>query len=380
MAKKLATVIALAAASACIAGSGEESETVCGVPRVQNRAEIIWTRPIRKAEYIGWPTVMRRRSGELIACYSGNREKHVCPYGSDELIRSFDGGETWTTQPEIFRNSIVDDRDCGITELANGDLLAAWFSSTCFSKYYPKAFSKLPTELVDEARGFWTSRSVDGGKTWEAPVPHQSSAPHGAVQLKDGRILFAGKAYRRWDMWNHKHCPDSEVCLLIEESTDNGRSWHILAKVRPQPPFDGDKFTEEPYLVETDDGRIIVFCRTWTPCMTQVVSSDGGRTWSAMSETPLVGYPPHFLKLRNGKLLCTYVRRDTMHEMVTVSDDQGRTWDVANEIFLSKGPDRDMGYPSTVENGDGTLLSVYYQAEKPGENPCLMATKWRLLR
>ena len=99
-----------------------------------------------------------------------------------------------------------------------------------------------------------------------------------------------------------------------------------------------------------------------------------------MSDTPLHGYPPHFLKLKNGKLLCSYVRRDTLHEMVTVSDDQGRTWDVPNEIFISKGVDKDMGYPSTVENDDGTLLTVYYQKENAGEPPCLMATKWRLLR
>jgi len=39
-----------------------------------------------------------------------------------------------------------------------------------------------------------------------------------------------------------------------------------------------------------------------------------------------------------------------------------------------------MGYPTTVENDDGTLLSVYYQIENPGEPPCLMATKWRLLK
>ena len=360
--------------------AAKKAETICGVKRVQSRAEIIWTHPIRKSEYIGWPTVMRRRSGELIASYSGNREAHVCPYGREELIRSFDGGETWTQKPEIFHNSIIDDRDCGITELANGDLLAVWFSSTCFAGSHPKAYAKLPKELVDEARGFWTRRSTDGGKTWEPPVPHQSSAPHGAVQLKDGRLIIAGFSFKRGDVWNRKNCPDPETCLMIEESTDNGRSWHVLSKVKLQPPYNAREHGFEPYPVETDDGRLIVFCRTMIPRMTQVVSTDGGRTWGEMSETPLAGNPPHFLKLKNGKLLCTYGRRTTLHEMVTVSDDQGRTWDVANEIFLSKGCDTDMGYPSTVENDDGTLLTVYYQKENADEPPCLMATKWRLLR
>lgn len=253
-----------------------------------------------------------------------------------------------------------------------------WFSSTCFEGCYPKAYAKLPRNLVDEARGEWTRRSTDGGRTWEPPVGHRAHAPHGAVQLKDGRILIAGTASTRADVWNRRNYPEREKLLMIEESTDNGRSWHVLAKIVPQPPFNVNDHTDEPYLVETTDGRLIVFCRTSLPVMTQVVSGDGGKTWSAMTKTPIVGYPPHFLQLRNGKLLCSYVDRDTLHEMAVVSDDQGRTWDVANRIFISKGPKTDMGYPSTVENDDGTLLTVYYQPETAAEVPCLMATKWKL--
>ena len=119
-------------------------------------------------------------------------------------------------------------------------------------------------------------------------------------------------------------------------------------------------------------------------------SADGGRTWGDMSKTPILGFPPHFLTLADGRILCTYANREIRHEMAVVSKDQGRTWDVENSILLSKGPTPDMGYPSTVENDDGTLLTVYYQSErsekseigkkrkKSKEDPCLMATKWRL--
>ena len=361
--------------------TGKRAETICGVKRVQPRAEIIWTHPIRKAGYIGWPTVMRRKNGELIVSYSGNREAHVCPYGREELIRSFDGGETWTQKPEIFHNSIVDDRDSGIVETENGSLVAAWFSSTSFAGGYPKAMSKLPKDLVDAARGFWTRRSTDGGKTWEDPVPHRGSAPHGAIRLRDGRLLFVGTANSRAITWNPAHYPEGTSCMMVEESRDDGRSWQMLAKYVPQKPFAAWEDTFEPYPVETADGRILVFCRSErSPVMTQVESTDGGRTWGAMSKTPIRGLPPHFVTLADGRIVCTYANRGTRHEMAVVSEDQGRTWDVANGVFLSRGPKIDMGYPSTVQNDDGTLLTVYYQPETADEAPCLMATKWRLLK
>ena len=360
---------------------GKRAEQICGVKRIQPRAEIIWTHPIRKAGYIGWPTVMRRKSGELIVSYSGNREAHVCPYGREELIRSFDGGETWTQKPEIFHNSIIDDRDSGIVETKKGSLVSAWFSSTSFWGCYPKAMAKLPKDLVDAARGYWTRRSTDGGKTWEAPVPHRGSAPHGAIQLKDGRLLFVGTAHNRNITWNPKHYPEGNPCMMVEESKDDGRSWQVLSQYVPQKPFFAWEDTFEPYPVETADGRILVFCRSEkSPVMTQVESSDGGRTWGAMSKTSICGLPPHFVTLADGKIVCTYANRKTLHEMAVVSDDNGRTWDVGNGVFISMGPKTDMGYPSTVQNDDGTLLTVYYQPETKNESPCLMATKWRLLK
>ena len=386
--------VALAVVQTVWADPAAPDDRICGVKRIQPRAEIIWTHPIRKADYIGWPTVMRRKNGELIVSYSGNREGHMCPYGREELIRSSDGGETWTPEPEVFHNSIIDDRDSGIVETADGNLVAAWFSSTSFRSAYPKAMSKLPKELVDAARGYWTRRSTDGGKTWEAPVPHRGSAPHGAIRLRDGRLLFVGMACDHGDVWNPAHYPEGKPCMMVEESKDDGRSWQVLAQYVPQKPYAALGDVIEPYPIETADGRILVFCRSAnSPEMTQVESTDGGRTWGDMSKTPILGSPPHFLALADGKILCTYANRETCHEMAVVSKDQGRTWDVENSIFLSQGSRSDMGYPSTVENDDGTLLTVYYQRDSSGksgisgiskkkkkreEYPCLMATKWRL--
>ena len=39
---------------------------------------------------------------------------------------------------------------------------------------------------------------------------------------------------------------------------------------------------------------------------------------------------------------------------------------------------RDRGYPATCELDDGTLMTVYYQKQHPGENCSILYTRWKL--
>ena len=95
----------------------------------------------------------------------------------------------------------------------------------------------------------------------------------------------------------------------------------------------------------------------------------------------LDGYPPHLIRLADGKLLSVYGRRrGNLGEFACLSDDQGRTWDVKNEIKLAGHWNGDLGYPASVQLPDGTILTVYYQAEFKGEKTCLMGTLWRVTK
>lgn len=385
--------------------SSEASGTLHGAPVMQARAEIVWTRAICKepGRYIGWPTVCARKSGELLAVFSGDRDAHVCPFGKVQMVRSQDGGETWSS-PAVICNTPLDDRDAGIVELPNGDLLVAWFTSVAYmgsirdrSKLQPGSppfywwlhDQKISPAVKKEWLGYYTVRSADGGKTWEKPVRTYGSANHGPVLLKDGRLLYVG---RRWmgdgtsAVWR-----GVQHELTVEESRDNGRSWQLIAKIEPAPPDEAGQF-HEPHAVETDDGRIVAQFRFHakpapgqkrrdeSQCLLrQAESRDGGRTWTRLTPAPIQGYPPHLIKLRGGKLLTVYGRRlgPGFGEYACLSDDQGRTWDVAHEIKLCGSSDGDLGYPSSAQLPDGSILTVYYQAEKKGEKPCLMGTKWR---
>ena len=59
---------------------------------------------LRPHHYHGWPTVVRRKNGELLLVCSGGREAHVCPFGQVEVMRSNDGGAVWPSPKGNFAN------------------------------------------------------------------------------------------------------------------------------------------------------------------------------------------------------------------------------------------------------------------------------------
>ena len=121
--------------------------------------------------YLGWPTIAKTNTGELLIAYSGDRDSHVCPWGKTRLIRSKDNGKTWS-EPETVNNSPLDDRDAGIIQTKKGTLLISWFTSLAYAnparkwiyQKYARVAEKIPEELKKHWLGNWTTRSEDGGK------------------------------------------------------------------------------------------------------------------------------------------------------------------------------------------------------------------------
>ncbi|MBI5382416.1 MAG: exo-alpha-sialidase [Opitutae bacterium] len=340
---------------------------------------VIGKRVIEPARYIGWPTLAQTREGELIAAFSGDRDAHVCPWGKTQIVRSLDQGKTWSPAQTIT-NTPLDDRDAGIIQTQKGTLLVTWFTSVAFNtRTYKTAFERYARhaeKITPEERkkwlGNWTRRSEDGGKTWLEPVRTNVTAPHGAIQLRDGRLLYVGNGSDA----------QGRPALLVEQSTDDGRSWTVLAPVPKPEGLAGNP--GEMHMVELTSGKLLVMARNEpkdrTQCfLLQSESLDGGKTWSPLRSSGIWGYPPHLIQLRNGWVLVTYgYRREPYGERACISRDEGKTWDIANEIVLNAaGVGVDLGYPSSTQLADGSILTVYYQAEKTGEPTCLMSTHWR---
>jgi len=109
----------------------------------------------------------------------------------------------------------------------------------------------------------------------------------------------------------------------------------------------------------------------------QTESKDGGKSWSEPHPV-CFGLPSHLLRLRDGRLLMTYGhRRPPFGNQARLSSDHGKTWSEA--IILSgDGKGGDLGYPSTVELGDGSLLTVWYESMKEPKLAVLRQAHWQL--
>lgn len=70
-------------------------------------------------------------------------------------------------------------------------------------------------------------------------------------------------------------------------------------------------------------------------------------------------------------------RRQPFGNQARYSDDEGVTW--SDPVVISgDGSGGDLGYPSTVELDDGSLITVWYERMKNQQHAVLRQAHWRL--
>jgi sialidase-1 len=330
--------------------------------------------------YHGWPTVAARQNGALLLIYSGGRDYHVCPFGRIESMTSMDGGETWSW-PRTIVDSLTDDRDSGVVETKRGVLLASFFTSVAYQIHMnaPERLlagvfgaeldgtlarwraMEIGASQADRKAdiGYWLARSTDGGRTWSSRYAAPGYGPHGPIALADGRVFYAAADGKKAAAWT---------------SADDGLTWKHVADL---PTRAG-----ELHSVEAADGSLIVHVRDKLQTANgvkqrtlQTESRDGGKTWSAQRFVAH-GYPSHLVKLKDGTLITTYGWREKpMGIRAKISRDHGQSW--SNEIVLTDDAATwDLGYPSTAQLADGSLVTIWYEAPRGSHRAVLRQAKW----
>ena len=349
------------------------------------KPKIIMSNPHSRHGYFAWPTAKLLQNGKIAVGASGFRFEHICPFGKSVISYSSDGGETYTMPAPVI-DTPLDDRDAGICTFGESGVIFTTFNNSADMQrehnkdnaYIQSYIDTITKEDEEKYLGALFRISNDFGITFGRIFHSPITCPHGPTELRDGTVLWPGT--RVDDIF-----AGIEVRRLDTESGET----ELIGKITAS---DKNVVLNEPHLIELPSGRLICHIRGDTSelfsggeetlfTVFQSVSDDGGKTWSEpeMLLDKTGGAPPHLIQLSSGVLLSTYGRRKQPYGiMAMISTDGGKSWEKDIRIYENHASD-DIGYPSTIELSDGTLITVFYATDSENE-PCrIMQQKWKIV-
>ena len=211
----------------------------------------------------------------------------------------------------------------------------------------------------------YITRSLDAGKTWEAPLKIQDGwcgAIRSLIQLKSGRLVLAGQDVR-FDPGRH--------VVMSYVSDDEGQTW----KRSNELDIGGSGShggAMEATLAELADGRVYMLVRTVKGWFWEAFSDDGGLTWrdflpSQLRSSTCCG---QLARIADGRLILLWNRSpvgkpynlNSRAELsIAFSSDEAKTW--SKPVVVSQRelqPDEEyyaarQSYPYVFERGPGEL-------------------------
>lgn len=341
--------------------------------------KIIMSNPNSPFNYFGWPTAARLKDGRIAVAASGFRFEHICPFGKCVISFSEDDGETFTPPTPVI-DTILDDRDGGLCTFGESGVIITSFNNTIDQQKEwanheghviaeRQAFTKAYLNMLDpndegKFLGNTFRISNDNAKTFGEIYKSPVSSPHGPIELDDGTILWVG-------------CAQNVKGLEVKERPERIQAYKIgidgkcefVGAIADIPNLSSD----EPYTIQMPDGKLVCLIRVEPTFATwQSESYDNGKTWTTPREClpENEGAPAHAMFHSSGLLIGAYSHRGFCGKppygiRIMFSKDYGVTWDFGHIIFEFPGdvegwPSQDLGYPTTVELGDGSLLTVFY--------------------
>ena len=341
--------------------------------------------PGYKAECAYLPNVLPLHAGELL-CFYRLGQAFYSADGRLAQLRSLDDGIAWQ-QDGLIWDPAGDDHPYSYSaphsvQLGDGTLLVtarrADAADPDSAMYNPETGGTAPVDIV-------MFRSHDQGHTWSSPevlaLPGDgyADAPSQIIELNDGRWFLACELWKAWDDPRPLHITSFAVF-----SNDHGETWtdrvDFPSAEDPERMFSHSRYT--PML----DGRICAL--QWTQeiggqtdyDLHFTVSDHTGKNWSYPQPTGLMGQTSWVADLGDGLLAAAYTCREGMRPgiMVTLSDDEGRTWDQEHQVMVWDAVGQEylgvthkpsypashdniaFGKPNLVRMTDGTLVCSWW--------------------
>ena len=251
-------------------------------------------------------------------------------------MRSHDLGKTWTPEP---------------VRLPEPSALMFFPDRSVIE------FEAIPKTVAPGVFDVPICRSLDGGRSWEAPSTMRMELPgctrvvleaSPAISLEDGRVLGLVTDYSlNWT--GDRRGLDRVLCVV---SSDNGHTWQLQGAILSGPQVQTEGVCE-PALARLADGSLLAVMRSdayeshW-----QARSFDEGATWTEIERITGWGCFPRLSVLSNGILACSSGRPGFFIQFSL--DGRGEEWTHHTEV---------------TENGLGGWNNWYWEVA-PGEILC----------
>ncbi len=228
---------------------------------------------------------IKRESSTSSAFYGNVVHREWLSGGGPMFVRSFDGGKTWETKPNLAAENSEDKYSC------SAEMRQAPDGTWLFPIYH------------QDAKKAWGGviHSSDKGKTWNAPVPIGKDdgqflpAETDVVVLKDGTLYAALRGSIK-----------DSVRMHYSTSKDMGKTWAKVADIG----FQG----HSPSFTRLKSGALVLTYRAFFDDFQQKkgytgmrISYDEGKTWTGpYIIDKMWGAYPSTIELKDGSILAVY--------------------------------------------------------------------------
>lgn len=274
-------------------------------------------------------TITELPNGDLLAAwYAGSREgeKDVAIFTS----RRFYGSEGWI-EPEMVVNTA--DRSEGNPVLFADASNQIWL-------FYVTMYGNRWTQCK-----MYYKKSDTMGYSWEESVVLREElgwmTRNKPLYLSNGEILLPVYDERNWHS-------------MVMISGNGGETWDTYGDVS------SPKGVIQPTVVERADGSLLMLMRSRDGEIWRSSSEDLGRTWEAAQPTdlPNPNSGVDMARLHNGNIALVYndTQRGRTPLTVALSTDEGETWEYKQHLETEEG---EYSYPAIIQAHDGGIHITY---------------------
>jgi len=274
-------------------------------------------------------------------------------------LRSNDAGKTWGSAAlfaEPTKFTVSNER--ALLRTREGVIIAAWMNLS--ERRQPKnwGWGNAGVNWQDFVLPTYSCRSVDDGKTWEAPV--KLSEPwcgciHSLIQMRSGRIVLVGQEI----------IPEWRHATVIWVSDDLGQSWQRGDMLDYGVGTHDHAGSLEGSVIERQDGSLYLLLRSESGFLWEATSNDGLK-WDGLKQTTIssVTCCPQMARLADGRIALLWNApprhlpgNRTMRAELSLafSNDEAKAWSKPVVVAANYSAGGRVSYPYLYEHKPGEL-------------------------